>query len=80
MPTHQRLDAISNAAAGKEFEVAASLYFEETGIKLASNFKVAIGYVQKKYMLLIWAVLNRKFLSSVSPIGGQKVLEYRVQK
>jgi hypothetical protein len=40
----QRKGAISNTHAGREFELAAQLYFRETGIHLQSSFPVPIGY------------------------------------
>lgn len=45
---YQRVGAISNAHAGREFEEAARLYFAETGIHLSMNFIVPVGYLKKK--------------------------------
>lgn len=44
----QRRGAISNTHAGRDFEVAARLFFAETGIALTSPFTVAIGGRIKK--------------------------------
>lgn len=45
---YQRVGAISNAHAGREFEEAARFYFAETGIHLSRNFIVPVGYAKKK--------------------------------
>jgi hypothetical protein len=45
----QRKGAISNSHAGREFEVAAGLFFRETGIALDSNFSVEVGYAKKRH-------------------------------
>ncbi|HSC18817.1 MAG TPA: hypothetical protein VLC74_07875 [Rhizomicrobium sp.] len=44
----QRVGAISNTHAGREFEQGAHLYFESTGISLTRNFSVPVGYHKKK--------------------------------
>uniref|UniRef100_E1T7F7 Uncharacterized protein n=1 Tax=Burkholderia sp. (strain CCGE1003) TaxID=640512 RepID=E1T7F7_BURSG len=41
--THQRLDAISNTHAGREFEARARRFYAERGIDLQTNHKVLIG-------------------------------------
>lgn len=46
--TFQRCGAISNTHAGREFEEAARLFFESTGIKLSSVFPVPVGSRVKK--------------------------------
>ena len=47
--TRQRVDAISNAHAGREFEAYAKRLFANRGIHLNSNLKVMVGIgVQKK--------------------------------
>ncbi len=44
----QRVGAISNAHAGREFEESALLYFRRTGIELTPNFIVSVGFAKKK--------------------------------
>jgi hypothetical protein len=44
----QRIGSISNTHAGREFEIAAKLYFATTGIHLRPNFVVPVGYKVKK--------------------------------
>lgn len=44
----QRLGAVSNTHAGREFEAAARLFWAEMGIHLQPNFAVPIGYKVKK--------------------------------
>jgi hypothetical protein len=44
----QRVGAISNTHAGREFEDAARLFWMETGIRLQPNFAVPVGHVVKK--------------------------------
>ncbi len=44
----QRRGAISNAHAGREFEEAARLFFENTGISLGTAFPVPVGGRIKK--------------------------------
>lgn len=46
---YQRPGAISNAHAGREFENAARLFFEKTGIVLYPDFSIPIGHAQKKH-------------------------------
>jgi hypothetical protein len=50
LPTnnYQRLGAISNAHAGRDFEEAARLYFATTGIHLTRNFSLPVGFTKKK--------------------------------
>jgi len=55
----QRIGAISNAHAGREFEEAAHLYFKETGVHLQRDFDVPVGFRTKK--------LKRFDLGSESP-------------
>lgn len=45
---YQRIGALSNSHAGREFEEAARLYFEQTGIHLKKNFVLPVGYAKKK--------------------------------
>ncbi|HEX8118217.1 MAG TPA: hypothetical protein VF521_13160, partial [Pyrinomonadaceae bacterium] len=45
---HQRIDSKSNTHAGREFEEAARLFFDETGILLQPDFRVEVGYKKKK--------------------------------
>jgi hypothetical protein len=45
---HQRVDAISNAHAGRDFEAAAALFFEGQGIVLKQNHRVMLGASAKK--------------------------------
>lgn len=46
----QRRGAISNAHAGREFEEAARLYFESTGMLLSSTFPVPVGgHIKKRH-------------------------------
>ena len=48
MTDHQRLDAISNAHAGRDFEADALEYFNrEKGLQLIQSFSVAIGVAEK---------------------------------
>ena len=45
MTNHQRIGAISNAHAGREFEALARVYFhEQEGLRLQQNFPVPIGH------------------------------------
>lgn len=47
--THQRIDAISNAHAGREFEAYARRFYADRGIELQPNHKLQIGTgAQKK--------------------------------
>jgi hypothetical protein len=55
----QRIGAISNAHAGREFEEAARAFFLTTGISLESNFEVPIGVGIRK--------IHRFDLGSESP-------------
>lgn len=45
---HQRLDSISNANVGADFEKAALLFFEKQGKNLSRNFQLEIGVSIKK--------------------------------
>jgi hypothetical protein len=55
----QRVGAASNAEAGREFEQAAHIFFEASGIKLTRDFVAPVGFKVKK---------NKKFdLGSASP-------------
>jgi hypothetical protein len=45
---YQRVGAISNAHAGRDFEEAAHLYFARTGIPLTRNFVAPVGFTKKK--------------------------------
>jgi hypothetical protein len=40
----QRIGAISNTHVGREFEVAAQLFFNETGVSLRLGFSVPVGF------------------------------------
>ena len=44
----QRVGAVSNTHVGKEFEEAAKLFFQQTGILLERSFSVPIGLKIKK--------------------------------
>lgn len=44
----QRVGSVSNAHAGRDFEEAARLFFESTGVMLRSNFPVSVGHGIKK--------------------------------
>jgi hypothetical protein len=44
----QRIGAISNAHAGREFEEAVRLFFTQTGAALRPGFSVPVGYRIKK--------------------------------
>jgi len=44
----QRVGAISNSHAGREFEQAARAFFTANGVLLTPNFSVPVGYDQKK--------------------------------
>jgi hypothetical protein len=44
----QRVGSVSNTHVGREFEVAAQLYFRETGIRLEPDFATPVGYAIKK--------------------------------
>jgi hypothetical protein len=44
----QRVGAISNTHAGREFEEAAQLFFEQTGISLTREFVAPVGFKIKK--------------------------------
>ncbi|HEY2707208.1 MAG TPA: hypothetical protein VGI95_04080 [Caulobacteraceae bacterium] len=44
----QRVGAISNTHAGREFELAAQLYWAETGVRLERDFGVPVGFKVKK--------------------------------
>ncbi|MFL6759254.1 hypothetical protein [Sphingomonas sp.] len=52
MPTDtnrfQRVGALSNAQAGSDFEEVVQAYFARTGMRLARDFAVQIGYARKK--------------------------------
>lgn len=43
MINHQRIDSISNAHAGKEFELLAQNYFESEGLTLEREYAIQIG-------------------------------------
>lgn len=45
---HQRIGAISNAHAGREFEQAAQEFFHAAGLGLEFNFPAEIGHERKK--------------------------------
>lgn len=45
---HQRIGAISNAHAGRDFEDAVQRYFMEQGLRLQRDFAVEIGHAFKK--------------------------------
>lgn len=45
---YQRIGAISNAHAGREFEEAARLFFLKTGISLQPGFSAPVGFKVKK--------------------------------
>jgi len=44
----QRIGAVSNTHAGREFEEAARLYFLENGITLRPGFSIDVGYSIKR--------------------------------
>ena len=44
----QRVGAISNTHVGREFEEAAKLFFQQTGVLLERNFSVPVGLKIKK--------------------------------
>jgi hypothetical protein len=44
----QRVGATSNTKAGRDFEAAAHIFFEQSGIKLRRGFPVDIGFRVKK--------------------------------
>jgi hypothetical protein len=44
----QRVGAVSNTHAGRDFEEAAQLFWAETGVRLKQNFPVPVGYKVKK--------------------------------
>jgi hypothetical protein len=44
----QRVGAISNTHAGRDFELAAAAYFAKTGIELVRGFVAPVGYAIKK--------------------------------
>ena len=44
----QRVGALSNTHAGREFEEAARLFWADTSIRLQPNFSLPIGYRSKK--------------------------------
>lgn len=44
----QRVGAISNTHAGRDFEKAARLFWAGTGVKLQENFAVSVGHKVKK--------------------------------
>jgi len=44
----QRVGASSNTEAGREFEDAAHMFFEASGIKLTRDFVAPVGYKMKK--------------------------------
>jgi hypothetical protein len=44
----QRVGSVSNTHAGREFEKAAKVFFDETGIALEPDFSVDVGYKIKK--------------------------------
>ncbi|MCA8114956.1 hypothetical protein [Burkholderia cepacia] len=46
--THQRVGAISNAHAGREFEASARRFFANRGIDLSQNLKVMVGISAQK--------------------------------
>ena len=56
---HQRKNARSNSHVGREFEAAARLFFQKTGLALEPDFTVPVGYSQKK--------LHRFDLGSAEP-------------
>lgn len=45
---HQRIGAISNAHAGREFELAARVFLVSLGVQLEPNFSVPVGHEHKK--------------------------------
>jgi hypothetical protein len=49
MTNHQRIGAVSNAHAGREFELDASAYFKQhEGLMLAPSFSVPVGIAERK--------------------------------
>ncbi len=44
----QRVGAVSNTHAGREFEEAARVFWAETGVRLQPSFPVAVGHSVKK--------------------------------
>ena len=44
----QRVGAVSNTHAGREFEEAARIFFENMGIDLKPSFEAQVGYKVKK--------------------------------
>ena len=48
MNNFQRIDSISNAHAGKEFECIARKYFEMLGYKVRENFTISLGFENVK--------------------------------
>lgn len=44
----QRIGSVSNAHAGRDFEEAARLFFQSTGVSLQSSFPVLVGHEIKK--------------------------------
>lgn len=44
----QRVGATSNTVAGREFEDAAHIFFEQSGIKLQRAYTAEVGYVKRK--------------------------------
>lgn len=61
--THQRVDAISNAHAGREFETRARAFFAAREIDLKPNHKLMIGTgVQKKSHAFDLGCAERKII------------------
>ena len=48
MNNHQRVGATSNSHVGRDFELAAKIYFEKSGIKLTPSFPESVGFKRKK--------------------------------
>jgi hypothetical protein len=44
----QRVGSASNSQVGRDFEEAAQMYFEASGLKLRRNFGVQVGFATKK--------------------------------
>ena len=44
----QRVGAVSNSHAGREFEQAARAFFAATGVPLSPDFSVPVGHLKKK--------------------------------
>ncbi|MCA1373619.1 MULTISPECIES: hypothetical protein [unclassified Bradyrhizobium] len=48
MNNFQRIGAASNTEVGRDFEAAAHIFFDKTGIKLKRGFPVQVGFQAKK--------------------------------